>query len=62
MSRTMRNAVGALMMTSALVAVVPTGAEALVSVSAGGGHSCAIKVDATKIGRASCRERVYGLV
>jgi Regulator of chromosome condensation (RCC1) repeat/Collagen triple helix repeat (20 copies) len=47
MGWTMRNAVGALMMGSALVAVVPASAEALVQVSAGGGHSCAIKVDAT---------------
>ena len=47
MGRTMRSAVGALMMGSALVAVVPASAEALVQVSAGGGHSCAIKVDAT---------------
>ena len=43
MGRTMRLAVGALM----LAAVAPASAQALVQVSAGGGHSCAIRVDAT---------------
>ncbi len=43
MGRTMRLAVGALMMA----AVAPASAQALVQVSAGGGHSCAIRVDAT---------------
>ena len=46
MGRT-RRAVVTLVMGSALAAVAPVSAQALVQVSAGGGHSCAIRVDAT---------------
>ena len=47
MGRTRRRAVVTLVMGSALAAMAPVSAQALVQVSAGGGHSCAIRVDAT---------------